>query len=111
MGEILATSKKISGADTRYVWADAEFLDANKALEAARFPIWSPTTGETAGASLISCSRAVKQGLRFRSLHTTITDTLAWHKTRPAEQQQKLRAGFTPEREAELIRLLQSRKS
>jgi 2'-hydroxyisoflavone reductase len=111
MGAILETSTKISGADTHYVWADAEFLDANKALESGEIPIWSPTTGETAGASLISCSRAVKQGLGFRSLHTTVADTLTWQKTRPEEQQQKLRAGFTPEREAELIKMLKSRKS
>jgi 2'-hydroxyisoflavone reductase len=35
---------------------------------------------------------------------------LAWHATRPAEQQQKLRAGLTPEREAELLKLWKSQR-
>ena len=52
----------------------------------------------------MSSARAVEKGLRFRDLETTVTDTLAWHRQRPAEQQQKLRAGLSAEREAELLR-------
>jgi 2'-hydroxyisoflavone reductase len=110
MGSLLETSRKISKADTRFTWADAQFLEQQKLTESGELPIWSPPTGETAGAALISPARAVAQGLRFRSLETTVTDTLAWHRQRPAAQQEKLRAGLSAERETELLALLKSRK-
>jgi 2'-hydroxyisoflavone reductase len=33
----------------------------------------------------------------------TVTDTLRWHLQRPAAEQQKLKAGLSPEREAEVL--------
>jgi hypothetical protein len=33
---------------------------------------------------------------------------VGWHRQRPAEQQQRLRAGLTAEREAELLRELRA---
>lgn len=107
MGALLATSAQISGAKTTFVWADTAFLEANKLLESGEIPLWSPTTGEYAGASLVSSARGVAAGLRFRDLPTTVRDTLAWHAGRPAEQRSGLRAGLSPEREAELLKLLQ----
>jgi 2'-hydroxyisoflavone reductase len=35
----------------------------------------------------------------------TLTDTLAWWKTLPAERQAKLRAGLSAEKELELLKL------
>ncbi|MFL6618730.1 MAG: NAD-dependent epimerase/dehydratase family protein [Povalibacter sp.] len=108
MGMVLDTSKRISKSDTRYVWVSEEFLEAQKLLDSNEIPIWSPPSGEWIGAAQVSCARAVAKGLKFRDPATTIADTLAWHATRPLEQQQKLRAGFTPEREAELLKLWKS---
>jgi 2'-hydroxyisoflavone reductase len=108
IGELLDTAKRLSGANTTFVWADQKFLESNKLLESGEIPIWSPTTGEYAGAALVSSARAVARGLRFRDLDTTVRDTLVWHKQRPAEQQQKLRAGLTAEREAELLKALKT---
>jgi len=106
IGDLLETAKRVSGATTKIVWAPADFLGKNKALEGNEVPIWAPTEGELAGATLVSSARAVAKGLRFRPVETTVRDTLAWHAKRPPEQRQKLRAGFTPERETELIKLL-----
>jgi 2'-hydroxyisoflavone reductase len=106
IGDLLETSKRLSGANTQFVWAPTEFLDKHKALETGEVPIWAPPVGEFAGANLVSSARAVAKGMRFRPLETTVRDLLAWHKTRPSEQQQKLRAGLTPEREAELLKAL-----
>jgi 2'-hydroxyisoflavone reductase len=103
MGNLLETSKRLSKSDTRFVWADTKFLEAHKLTESGELPIWAPPAGETAGAALVSSARAVAKGLRFRDLEVTVQDTLAWHDQRPAEQKQKLRAGLTPEREAELL--------
>jgi 2'-hydroxyisoflavone reductase len=106
MGQLLDTSKIASKSTASYKWASAEFIEQHKLSESGEIPIWSPTTGPEAGASLISCARAVQKGLRFRSLRTTVADTLAWHAKRPAAEQQKLRAGLTPERENELLKLI-----
>lgn len=105
MGELLDTSKRLSKADTRFTWVDLPFIESQKLMEGNELPIWAPTTGEFAGATLVSSKRAVAKGLKFRDLSTTVADTLAWHSKRPAEQQKKLRAGLTPEREAELLKL------
>lgn len=114
MGSLLETSKKISQADAHFVWADTAFLEQQHLIDSGELPIWSPPTGETAGAALISPARAVAQGLRFRSLETTITDTLAWHRQRPTAPNgnggQTLRARLSPERETELLALLKSRR-
>jgi 2'-hydroxyisoflavone reductase len=103
IGNLLESSKRIYKANTKFHWADQDFLESHKLLESGEIPIWSATQGEYAGAALVSPAWAVAKGLRFRDLNTTITDTLTWHRSRPAEQQQKLKAGLTPEREAELL--------
>jgi 2'-hydroxyisoflavone reductase len=105
MGDVLQTTKRLTKADTRFTWVDLAFVEKHKLMESNELPIWAPTTGEQAGATLVSSARAVAKGLRFRDLSTTVTDTLAWQSKRPAEQQKKPRAGLTPEREAELLAL------
>jgi nucleoside-diphosphate-sugar epimerase len=106
MGDLLETSKRVTKANTTFRWAPLKFLEENKLLDSGELTTWSPPSGEFAGASLVSSARAVAKGLRFRSVETTVRDLLAWHEQRPAEQKQKLRAGLTPEREAELLKKL-----
>jgi 2'-hydroxyisoflavone reductase len=108
MGDLLDTSKRVSKSNASFAWASQSFLEQNKALESGEIPIWSPTTGKEAGATLVSSARAVAQGLRFRDLETTVRDTLAWHEQRPADQKSKLRAGLTAEREATLLKQLKA---
>lgn len=105
MGNLLETSRRVSGSDAKFVWVSQQFLEAQKVLESGEIPIWAPSTGEFAGIALVSPARALAKGLRLRDIRTTVADTLAWHAKRPAEQQQKLKAGLTPEREAELLKL------
>ena len=106
MGSLLDESKRITRADTTFVWVSPEFLEANEIIgEKAKgnfMPIWQPPKGEEAGLLLVSPARAEKKGLTFRSLETTIRDTLEWQKSRPADKQ-ALKAGLTAEREAELL--------
>jgi 2'-hydroxyisoflavone reductase len=106
MGDLLEASKRVTRANTKFRWAPLKFLEENKLLESGELTTWSPPTGEYAGASLVSSARAVSKGLRFRNVETTVRDLLAWHEQRPADQKQKLRAGMTPEREAELLKKL-----
>jgi 2'-hydroxyisoflavone reductase len=110
MGKLLDTSKRVTGADTKFTWASPEFLTQHKAIEPAMWasgeiPIWAPPTGQSVGHGLVSSAAAEKKGLKFRPLEVTIRETLEWQKTRPAEKQ-KLRSGLSPEREAELLKAL-----
>jgi 2'-hydroxyisoflavone reductase len=112
MGALLETSRRVAHADTRFVWASQKFLTAQKligadVLEASALPIWIAPGSEDAGAVLISPARAVSHGLRFRPLEQTVRDTLEWQKQRPLAQQ-RLRTGLTPQREAELLKLLRA---
>jgi 2'-hydroxyisoflavone reductase len=111
MGSLLEESKRITKADTKFVWASAEFLKAQKIIgeEAAGnfMPIWQPPEGDEAGLLLVSPARAEKKGLKFRTLETTIRDTLEWQKKRP-EDKQVLKAGLTMEKEGELLARLRS---
>jgi 2'-hydroxyisoflavone reductase len=108
IADLLSTSKRVSKSNATFVWASQTFLEQNNALESGEIPIWAPPVGKEAGATLVNSARAVAQGLRFRTLETTVKDTLAWHEQRPAEQKAKLRAGLTPEREAELLKKLKT---
>ena len=109
MGSLLDEAKRITKADTTFVWATPEFLEANEIIgEKAKgnfMPIWQPPKGDEAGLLLVSPARAVKKGLKFRSLETTIRDTMEWQKKRP-EDAQVLKAGLTMQREAELLAIL-----
>lgn len=110
LGSLLETSRRVTGVQTRFVWADLAFLKAQKligsdATDGNALPIWSAPEGEDAGAALVSNARAVSHGLHFRALEDTIRDTLAWQKQRPSAQQ-TLRAGLSPQREAQLLKLL-----
>jgi 2'-hydroxyisoflavone reductase len=112
MGGLLEACRRITRADTRFVWANLAFLTAQKligedATDGLALPIWSPPVGDLAGAALLSPARAVSHGLRFRSLDQTIRDTLEWHKQRPPAQQ-TLRAGLSPQHEAELLKRLKA---
>jgi 2'-hydroxyisoflavone reductase len=46
-------------------------------------------------------SRTLAATLKYRPLAVTARDTLEFHKSRPEERQQELRAGISAEREAE----------
>ena len=103
MGQLMDTSKKVSGADTSLTWIDEDFLAANLKPEEMNFAPWSPMKGPEAGGSLTGMSHSAKEGLRARPLEETVRDTLAWHETRPAERKAALRSGFTAENEAAIL--------
>jgi 2'-hydroxyisoflavone reductase len=111
IGSLLEASRRITGADTKFVWASVQFLTAQKVIgddaEGNPLPIWNAPVGEDAGAALVSPARAVSHGLQFRSLDQTIRDTLAWQKQRPPAQQ-TLKAGLSPQREAQLLKKLRA---
>jgi 2'-hydroxyisoflavone reductase len=111
IGSLLEASRKVTGADTTFVWASPEFLEEHEIIgEKAKgnyMPIWQSASSDDAGIVQCRSERAVKQGLKLRGVETTIRDTLEWQKGRPAERQ-ALRAGLAPDQEKELLAKLRA---
>jgi 2'-hydroxyisoflavone reductase len=105
MGEMFAACKEVTGKDTKLTWVPGDFLLKNGEDGEGALPIWAPPIGAYAGMHLRSNARAVQTGLKFRSPVLTTRDALAWFKNLPEERQGKVRAGLSPEREAELLSL------
>ena len=88
-----------AGADTAVTWADGDWLGeqlGDDKYEA--FPLWVP---EEPGSHLFDPAHAIDAGLDDRPVADTVRDTLAWDRTR--EQSWPMKAGLSPEREADLI--------
>lgn len=112
IGKLLETSKRVTGVEPTITWAPLAFLRAQglvatELVPTPQLPIWNPPDGDTAGLGLMRCDRAVAAGMKFRTMEQTIRDTLEWQKGRPAQDQQ-MKSGLKPEREAELLKLLHS---
>ena len=103
MEHMLAVSGAAIKAQDKLVWVPADFLEAQKVSPWSDMPVWVPAVGDSAGFARRSIAKAAAAGLTFRRLGATAVDTLAWFKAQPPERQAKLRAGLTPEREAEVL--------
>src|SRR6266403_1980707 len=100
IGGMLDGIKTALSSNATFAWADAEFLKQQKVEAWSDMPVWA---GDELGLSRANISRALAKGLTFRSLGDTARDTLAWFKAQKPERQAKMRAGLTPEREAEVL--------
>jgi 2'-hydroxyisoflavone reductase len=107
MGEMLAGIKAVTSSGAQFTWVPADFLRTQQVQGWRHMPVWLPPEGATAGFMRRSNARAVAAGLAFRPLAVTAKDTLDWHKTRPASEQEALAngtlAGISSAREAEVL--------
>ena len=103
IGGMLEGIKTALGSKATFTWADTKFLEAQKVEPWSDMPVWVPPTGEEGGLVAVSIKRALDKELTFRPLAETARATLAWFKAQPKERQAKLKAGITPEREAEVL--------
>jgi len=85
------------------IWRSAEFLQQQNVAPWSDMPVWVPPVGDGAGFAATRTDRAQRAGLTVRSLEATARDTLAWHLQRPAQEQQTLKAGLSPDREATVL--------
>jgi 2'-hydroxyisoflavone reductase len=102
VGAMLEGIKAANKSNANFTWVNTDFLEAQKVAPWSDMPVWVPPRGEGAGMGRISIKRALSQGLTFRPLADTARDTLAWFKAQPPERQ-KLKAGISAEREAEVL--------
>jgi 2'-hydroxyisoflavone reductase len=103
LGEMLNGIKAANNSKASFTWVPADFLEGQKVSPWSDMPVWLPPRGEEGGGNQVSNKRALAKGLTFRPLAETARDTLAWFKTLPQDRQSQLKAGLTPEREAEVL--------
>lgn len=108
MGGLLYGIRAVTTKGATFREASAAFLEKNKVNAWSDLPVWVPGQGETGGFHRRDVSRSIKAGLTYRPLATTAADTLAWFESQTAERKSKVRAGLKPEREAELLKLLET---
>ncbi|MDQ3283850.1 MAG: NAD-dependent epimerase/dehydratase family protein [Acidobacteriota bacterium] len=103
MAEMLYGIKAVTTAGAQFTWVPAEFLEAQKVGPWMDMPVWIPPSGDSAGFATRNINRALAAGLTFRPLADTATETIRFAASRPAERNEKMRAGLKPEREAEVL--------
>ena len=101
--ELLHGIKAVTTSDATFTWIDTDFLAAHQVLPYQEMPVWMPARNGKQGFGRFDISREVALGLTFRPLAVTARDTLDYYRAQPPERQEKLRAGITPEREAEVL--------
>ena len=107
MGGMLDGMKAALKSNATFTWADEKFLTDQKVEAWSDMPVWA---GAEDGITRTNISRALSKGLTFRPLADTTRDTLAWFKTQPPDRQAKMKAGITPEREAEVLAAWKKKK-
>ncbi len=107
IAEMLYGVKAVTTAGAQFVWVPWEFLQAEKVRPWRDMTVWQPPVGRTAGYQRRDASKAIAKGLTFRPVAVTAKDTLDWHKTRPAQEQEATMNGAINgiglKREAEVI--------
>jgi 2'-hydroxyisoflavone reductase len=103
MGDILAASQAVTGTNVDPLWVSEEFAYENEMIGSGELPIWSPTTGEFGGSGTFSGVAARAAGLHNRPERETARNLLTWWDTLSEERHTTMKAGLSPEREAELI--------
>lgn len=109
IGKLLEACRGVSKSDAELVWASADFLAENEVAPWMHMPVWvPPSDAEFGGMGSVDVSKAIAAGLTFRPVADTIAATLAWWHELPEERRNQMRAGITPEREAEVLAKLDS---
>jgi 2'-hydroxyisoflavone reductase len=100
IGDMFDEIKGALNSNAEFTWIPANFLAQQKVEAWSDMPVWA---GDELGLARTKINHALAKGLTFRSLAETARDTLTWFKSQSQDRQSKLRAGLTPEREAEVL--------
>jgi 2'-hydroxyisoflavone reductase len=98
-GEMLEACQEVSASDAKLTWVDATFLAEKEVGFWIEMPLWLDEA--SAGMTAVSLKKVLETGITYRPLEESIRDTLAWHKTRPADLEMK--AGIDPEKERKVL--------
>jgi len=100
MAEMLYGIRAATTRPVKFTWVPIPFLREHNVEPYSDMPIWLP--GDPLSA--VDNSLAIASGLSFRPLAETVSDTLTWYKTLPAERQAELRIGIKPDREKTVLK-------
>ncbi len=101
--QLLYGIRAVTTAETTFTWVPREFLAEHGVRPYQEMPVWMPPVPGREGYARFDLTPEVESGLTFRPLAVTASETLEFHFSRPAELQNPLRAGLSPEREAEVL--------
>jgi 2'-hydroxyisoflavone reductase len=113
-GKLLTQSLEASESDAQFTWMPSDFLQEQEVVPWQEMTCWLPADGEYAGFGSVDVSRAMKAGLGFRPLKSTIEDTLEWWSTQPENPEgprTELRAGIAPEKEEKVLAAWHARET
>ena len=109
LGDVLSACVEVVDSDAELIWTPAEFL-AEHDIQAWRdVHLWADSDSPASGSFTWSSEKALRDGLKIRSVEETIVDTLFWFKSLPEERQEKLRFGMSRERELEVLAAWQTK--
>ena len=103
MAGMLYGIRAVTTSAVRFTWVDSAFLAEHQVRPFSDMPLWMPPTGRTAGFFRMNASLAQSKGLTYRPLAETAGDTLAWWLSEPAGRRREMRAGLSPDREADVL--------
>lgn len=99
-GEFLAEAKDALDSNVRFRHVSDAFLQEQQVGEFMELPLW--VNQELAESFMtFDCAKALRAGLRFRHLKTTVIDTYEWSKSTPEDMTKP--ADLSPGKEQELL--------
>lgn len=102
MKDFLKACLEVANVEARLNWVSQDFQEQEEILPWAELPVYVGEADENMrGMLALDNSKALAAGLRCRAIKDTIRDTLDWYRGR---EDQTLKAGLKPEREAELLK-------
>lgn len=117
IGSVVESSVRVAGAKTRPEWIDAEFLGRHEVRPWQDMPCWVPPSAPGyAGFGLANCDKAIRAGLKIRTLDETVRATLDYVVTRGPEiakergeefainWRKQVRGGLDPEKERSVLK-------
>jgi 2'-hydroxyisoflavone reductase len=109
IGALLQTCIEVTGnKEAKPVWIDAKVLEENGTQIGADLPIWIPDDEKMGGFARVSNAKAVATGLVTRPTADTVRDLLKWFHEQPEPRQKTVRAGWLPQKEAEVLAAVHS---
>ena len=102
LGRLLETCREVSGSDASFTWISGRFLEQQGVGYWHELPFWLPPDQLDFWAR-IDVSKALQEGLRYRPLADTASDTLKWDRTRPPESHRFDAGGLDPEKERQVL--------
>ena len=103
MAEFLYGLKAATSTPSTLTFVSYDFLQEHGVRPWSDLPVWQPPVGPTTGFARMSRDAAIAAGLRYRPLAVSAGETLEWWKGLAEEDRATMRAGLTPEREAEVL--------